>query len=649
MAKYNYISISLRRDCELSAKTVFSYPSDGGADRWEQQLVDPGAAVQRFLNAQECHVMQRSPRGNCFSLITRGADHRTGMVSMMVDDCHGLTGKQVAAALMGLKPLLEDESLRTDAAVDAVLEQAGVPVEPVRVQGWCYRAAELPQGVQMADAAYRTYVTVRDLETIFSFPSQPEYDLYRCILVVAATVSLRPGVRMTRITQPVKRQYTVVAEQDVRLSAQTVFDGERLEITYTKRGYDDKTETVTVGQPSPYVKYDGARLTVRDPHKCGLMFSRRLPLEVVSAKGGQITGYTVSVNERPVSTVHPWVELTERDLAGDVAIEAASTGYRPLKLTFTSDQLLGSDGITLAMQPLEQGVTLRLDFGQGRVIESQLMLEKNTPEYNRLHSGLFHGHRANRQVMQDGSEVYNVDVRAAVRTETPLSATASPVETHSPMFEDVAHEAVDAAPKVDFDLPQEVDDADVQAEPRRLRLTPKMKRLLAAAGAFVAFVTMLWLLLTGGNKPEEADAGQGEPVVAAADTVAALPQPAHVPAMDDEVTADVAYLNVNGVWVADSLRSESAKRLMAAMAAGDIEGVVKNDYFAVSGRCTNAEAERVADMLWRTFGSPSMRGAKSRLSKEACSGRVDLHALYESVARSQPKAEDANTEARPRR
>lgn len=75
-----------------------------------------------------------------------------------------------------------------------------------------------------------------------------------------------------------------------------------------------------------------------------------------------------------------------------------SNNYRTLKLKKPSAEMLVTEELELVMQPIEQGVTLRLDFGDGRVFEQQISIEKNTPEYNRLHSGNFHGFRAHRLV-----------------------------------------------------------------------------------------------------------------------------------------------------------------------------------------------------------------------------------------------------------
>ena len=123
--------------------------------------------------------------------------------------------------------------------------------------------------------------------------------------------------------------------------------------------------------------------------------------------------------------------------------------------------MLVTEQLELVMQPVEQGVTLRLDFGDGRVFEQQISIEKNTPEYNRLHSGNFHGFRAHRQVTQDDSEVYNVDVRITSRPVAPnfesSDSDTGEKETKAPIFENISADAKAERPKIDATLPTAID------------------------------------------------------------------------------------------------------------------------------------------------------------------------------------------------
>ena len=135
------------------------------------QLVEPGAAVKRFLNANECYILQSTPRGHYFSLITRNAlspERGYMMISILVSDGCSLTGRQLMNSFTNLKKaLIEDENL-TDSAVEEAFAQASVPAEPLKLEAWRYKAPADDE--KPAEAAYRTYISQQELESIFSFP-----------------------------------------------------------------------------------------------------------------------------------------------------------------------------------------------------------------------------------------------------------------------------------------------------------------------------------------------------------------------------------------------------------------------------------------------------------------------------------------------
>ena len=145
----------------------------------------------------------------------------------------------------------------------------------------------------VGEAAYRTYISHQELESIFSFPGQPEYDGYRCIIIVSASTSLRPGVKMPRITVPIRKQYGVVCPEGVSASSTLVYDGDRLVLTYSKEGFNSHSETVVAGSPAAYTKYEGSTILVRTAAQTGIRFIRRVPISVTSVKGVTVNGLSL--------------------------------------------------------------------------------------------------------------------------------------------------------------------------------------------------------------------------------------------------------------------------------------------------------------------------------------------------------------------
>lgn len=668
MPHYKYLQLALRGEVEGATRTIYSYSGSAEGEAvdpaWATTMVEPSAAIRRFLNADECYVMQQSPKGHYISLIARRSDvtdHKSYyMISLLVDNGCALTGRQVLSLMNAVRKAWIEQDNPCDESTETALLECEVPVEPKRLEAWTYAAPS--SGSPREEAAYRTYMSVQELESIFSFPGQPDYEDYRCVLIVSATTSLRPGVKMPRITVPIRKQYDVICPEGASASATLLYDGDRLTITYSKEGFDSHSETVVAGNPSAYIKYEGSTMNVRPASKTGIRFVRRVPVKVTSSKGGAINGYTISVNSRTVSTIEPYLELTERDLTpgSKVEIQAVSNNYSPIKLSMTAEEMLKLEDLTLELQPVEQTVSLRLDFGDDRVMEQEITIEKSSPEYIRLHSGNFHGFRAHRQVNDAGGEVYNVDVRAGSLPEAPnfASSRGENVDTRmkAPQFVNVSDDASDSSdrPEIDTTLPEKEhyahggnagDSAEVEAyddESSRRRRKSQLRWWVIAA-AVIAAVVIAAIFLPRGTSLDMPPAADTE-MTSATDPGTTAPTP-----MTPEEQADADYLNGSATWDLNRLTSPMGQALAEAMRSGNLEALANNDYFAVNGRCTNSQANQIADMAWRAIGSPSEKGNSQRLRRAAnATGDISLHELINSMAKARP-SERPNDRPRPRR
>jgi len=674
MAEYQYIKVALRDSIDGVTQTVFSYPSGlNPAEAGFSAMVEPAPAIKRFMNASECYVLQATRRGHYISLIARPEEHPEHgwmMVSVLVDNGDSLTGRQAVRLLEELRQTLIDNQDFREEAVDIALMQADVPRLPVALRSWEWRQPAADDDSAPAEAAYRTFVSPSELQAILAYPGQPEYDGYRCILIVPASTSLRPGVKMPRITTPVKKQYSIVCPEGVESSCETAYDGDKVTLTYTKEGYIPVEETVIAGQPGPYASLKGATMEVRTAKQTGMRFVRHVGMNVTDAKGATVKGFTISVNGRNVNTMKPYVELTERDLpeGGDVEIKVESTGFHPLKLDMTTAELLTTDKLDLKLMPVEQTVTLRLDFGHGRIIEQELSMGKNTPEYTRLHAGSFHGFRAYRQSTQDNSEVYNVDLRTQARVEQKIaqaeakSAAASAVaeepaknKRQAPKFENVSDEAAEPHPFVDATLPtdprkpQSPEEGDEELEED----TPASRRktyVRVALGVVAALLIALggWYVFSDHRTSDPAALSATEVASDSTATQAGEGAPAPVAPATPEEQADIEYLNTNAAWTLSKLQSPMGKALAQAITDGDLKALAENDYFAVRGRCTNAEANEIVQMAWTAIGSPNQNGNARRLRDAAKKADIHLRTLMESMAKVRP-SENPNTAPRPQK
>ena len=403
-------------------------------------------------------------------------------------------------------------------------------------------------------------------------------------------------------------------------------------------------------------------------------FVRKVRLTIKNSKGGLINGYTVSVNDRPVNTMEPFIELTEADLQPGrrVEIQVASNNFHPLTKEYEAAELAREQEIELTMVPVEQGITLRLVFGEGRVFEQQISLEKNTPEYSQLHSGNFHGFRAQKMVTPHGGEVYNVDVRAASKPTAPAFANIAAERNQSrpervvPHFENVADTqprtssddshrtpVSEIAPVEEKPLPngKTTDENDSYSEEhhRSNRHIGRWLAVAAAAAAVIAGVIFLIPSMTDnatGNLPENNESVTAEATTATPTATSAQPSAATVLSNDEKADAD--YLNSQKVWRLADLKSESYRNLFEMIRKGDIEGMASHDYFAADGRATNEKAIKIIDMAWGSLGASTEGSNRKALTKSVSKDdEIVVHDLYEALSRRMPK--EPNTQPRPRR
>lgn len=681
MPRYDYIRVTLSEMLPAGPHIIYSYPAGEPED--EAAVFDATKAVGEFLNLKECYALWSLPQGHYFALVTPDPANagRSLALTLRLDNECGMAGKRIVGILGELKKLLvEDRSLSSD-AVDRCLAALSVPKEPERLKSWQYEKPLTSASAPKRPLCYRTYASTSELDAILSFPTQVEYACFDRVLAVQATAPLRPGSHLDRITAQLKREYTVLCPVGCTPSRTVVSDGERLTLTFTKAGFNPRTENISVGAPSPYVRYDGPAIRVKTAAESGMGFVRRVPLVVRSAKGQPVNGFTINVNGRPINTMEPYIEITERDLSpsAKTEIQVTSNNYKPLKVVKTPAELIGCEKVELVLEPIEQGITLRLDFGQGRIFQQEITIEKNTKEYSQLHSGNFHGFRAHRLTVAGNAEVYNVDMSSPTRPATALSQAQAAQSSPASAPEGQPHQY---EPRVQEPAPRKpvapvfdkVDSSSSRKERKEMRLRDKeiTREIIADAaskdsgegieveekrsnkGLWIV-VILLVLLLGGGaayfllpdSTPSQelvADASVETPGDAAAEPKAAPAAAAPTPGEAE----DIAYLNDNTrTWKIEDLKSDKYKALINSIAEGDIEGFLNNDYIAVDANLKNNTARQIADMLWAAKGSPNDASNRKAMKKNVKDGTVAVWDLYEAVARVKPA--EPNTAPRPTR
>lgn len=318
----------------------------------------------------------------------------------------------------------------------------------------------------------------------------------------------------------------------------------------------------------------------------------------------------------------------------------------------------------------ELGVTLLLDFGNGRVFNQKVDFLPTAVEYNRLRAGSFHGFKA---VKLDTPHTYRIEL--------------------CPVREDFT---VDNGEKSNAPLTTEETPAVSAPEPTKMKMRKQRRRKSRGPIVILSIVIALvcgWALVR--FMPEvidipsafydrlESDEVQYEGDV---DTIAApaidfLPadttpteqvqpsQPADsaadiradgVAASEEPVVqtssenvadanaleqADVEYLNKHNKWNKADLKSDKYRAFYDSFGEGNIRKIAEADYFAKPGVATNAQAEKVVKFLWQAYRTPVQRSNERVLQRLAGKSSIDLDALVNELARYRDS--NPNMSARP--
>lgn len=607
-----------------------------------------------FMDLTEGYMMWTAAGKRSFAYFLLDAvTHESRMlVTLRMDSDMLMGGRQIINLLTSIKIHLQDGEEMTDELLFRLTAAAGFPENPHR----CRDAENTESGDKATGVCCRSYSTTSELANIFGFPRQNEYRSYSAVAVVSASVSFQPDSLLPVIDTQLDKSLSVVCPDGVSASAYRVELTDHLTLIYSREGFESVEVTFEVGNTNRYVHISGPALVVNNAEHAGIIFRMRVPYTIVSASGSNIDTYTILVNERTANRNASGFEVTNMDfINGTAKIVVQSTNFGNYEFEVTPHTLTESMPLEIVLEPEARDVLIRLDFGENRIMEFSLTMEKNTREYCGLRAGSFHGFRAHR-LMGSKPETYNVDMKPMAQessvmqqtevntqsaepqlfSEHQLTAPVAPVMEKAPtaIWEEKKH--IRRAPEFGHDTP---DDED----PRENKTSWLRSKPMKYGLAILLSVVVVWVIISlffngsGGSTAVESGVENTDSLASvdsAADSVrTAVPVNVAVSAAE---TSDIDYLNSHSEWKSSELKTEEYKALIAAFAAGDITAVTSHAYFTTPGRATNTTALSVADMLWNAIGTPTEKSNIRGLRKLGVTDKVNLRDVIKVIERYQP-------------
>ncbi|MCM1348060.1 MAG: hypothetical protein NC338_01495 [Firmicutes bacterium] len=388
--------------------------------------------AKHFVNLSDGYVMWQvgGRRAFTFFQLNDAGDTTVLAVTVRLDPDVLMAGRPIVNLLGTIRRTITDGTKLTHDSIIRAIADSGFPEEPYR--------SDAANDISAAATGLccRTYISSTELATIMAYPRQKDYEPYQGVVVVQATVSMQPESSIPLLTTPIDKALMVVCPEDVTASAGRVELSDHLTVTYTMAGFDPQTVDFEVGTTNRYVRINGPALIVNSARHAGITFRRDVPYSVMSAAGTTIDTYTILINGRTATRGDGSFEVSNTDFTdGKVTIAVSSTNFGSFSQEYTPEQLSDALPLEIVLEPEARKINLRLDFGGGRIIEDSIVLEKSTPEYNKLRAGSFHGFRAHRMVGSD-PETYNIDVRQQPQQPAlnfnqpaaPAASTSSPAK-----------------------------------------------------------------------------------------------------------------------------------------------------------------------------------------------------------------------------
>lgn len=657
--KFNYLDISVSMTDADGNHTV-----TGNLGAEAPVLPDITQLSAQFNGLREGYLLWQTPDRRAWTYFSLGGDAAAPQMEVTIMGSRNLliSGRQIMKLLSGLAARVKEGETVTAQLIDRLATEAGFTNEPLE-------AADNSKPMDPAgQPAYRTYLSSGELTNLLGFPRQDDYAGYSAIVLVKASVADDSTPTISHINTPLNKALAVVLPEGVTASAPLVEFSDHLTVVYSCPGFDPVSVMFEIGTTNRYVRINGPALIVNNASHAGIIFHKRIPFTVNSGNGTPIDTFTILINDRTANRSDEGFEVANTDFrTGRAKITVSSTNFSTFTAEFTPEELAAAAPLTVVLEPESKDILLRLDFGEGRVVEETLNIEKNTPEYCRLRAGKFHGFHVHR-LMGSTPETYNVDVRphygpvTEEETESDIPAECQTAESDTgrqgaavpvaPVIEK-APTAIWKHKKTERRAPNFVNETDRSGTGQQSSGTGRRiswsKVIMVVITAFIAGMALWYLatLLTGSGKADGNVAADSTAVTAgmggsSASGAGANAAPA---ALTADEQADVDYLNKHTKWKLSELKTDRYKALFRTIGNGEIDSMARHDYFLIEGRCTNKKANQLMDLVWASKGAYEEKSNVRRLREVQGADEMDINKLIDRVAGVKPK--EPNKQPRP--
>lgn len=295
-------NIKLALSGQYEREFEFTYPEDYTTSLieeigWTRSIPDLRAA--RYFNSERIYAIWRNEYGNYYSVIVPiKDDFRDGkaVLTLMVGKRVPADGSVMLSSLKGLEDMIINSGIRDKEKVGTFLETSiEKNLIPEIVPDKKGEKKSLPK-------VYRTFSSESELSEIFQNIIQDEFSTYQRVLIVpkGSVKEDAQSYGFEEIKSVIRHYYRVSLDDPnhTKVSSNYVFEGDSLQITYSKNGYDDYvTEVKVQNTGGVFYTIKNKEIVIVGPNVLSLPFKRSVYFKVVSS----VTGISVpnfSINNK---------------------------------------------------------------------------------------------------------------------------------------------------------------------------------------------------------------------------------------------------------------------------------------------------------------------------------------------------------------
>lgn len=531
--------IKLALSGQYEREFEFTYPKDYTTSSiedigwaWVKSIPDFRAA--RYFNSERIYAIWRNEYGNYYSVIVPiKDDSRDGkaVLTLMVGKRVPVDGAHMLSSLKSLEDMIINSGIRDKEKVGTFLETSIEKNLTNEIVPYIKKEKKTYPKV------YRTFSNEIELAEIFQYISQEEFSVYQRVLIVPKD-SVKEDAQsygFEEIKSVIRHQYIVKLDDSTHTKASSnfVFEGDSLQITYSKHGYDDYVIDVIIKNTGGILyTIRNKEIVIFGPDGLNLPFKRTVTFKVVSA-----------VTQNPV----PNFSINNK------CFFDGGTGRYELEDTSRKFQIT-AEGYEEKTEEVDER----------DIVNHNIIIVKLKPKQEKL----------KRSISIDRSMR---DVELSLSPDHPLY----PSFKHKDDFEIIVRKKNNSTKEED----------GTRGHGKKREWVKNAFRLLVAAffiGAMCYAGCELFPSDAPANQPQMLNDTVSTPPVA--DSV-------HVEEKDIHDSDDIAYLKKIDTWEISKLKSNEAKSLITYAQNGDFEKMVEHPYNNLEEEKKNGYWRQAVDLM----------------------------------------------------